>query len=77
MGVFDSIQFGCPYCNETVTVQSKGGMCIMANYTFEQLKRDKRYGILMDLDGRDVTCPNCNEILKIQVTVADINVNVI
>ena len=40
MGLFDSIYFNCPDCNEEIEAQSKSGGCGLASYNHKEVPID-------------------------------------
>jgi hypothetical protein len=81
MGVFDTIKFDCPVCEEKLKIQTKAGKCMLTTYTLEQLEKDPtiryRLSILDDISGRKVKCTNCDYEVQINVFInADVKAEV-
>lgn len=40
MGMYDTINVPCPRCGKRYPAQSKGGLCVLAEYNLEQAPAD-------------------------------------
>lgn len=40
MGLFDRVIINCPNCNEIIDFQSKGGECLLTEYSLENVPDD-------------------------------------
>jgi transcription elongation factor Elf1 len=56
MGMYDTIKFLCPRCDEEIWVQSKGGEREMAEYEQDSVP----YGAAQGVIHKRVTCSKCN-----------------
>jgi len=56
MGMFDSVIFFCPYCNEEITEQSKVGICELKEYHQASVPAN----IALDLKDTTISCPKCD-----------------
>ena len=63
MGMFDSVIVRCPNCNTEQVVQSKGGDCILAEYTLENAPLD----VLTDINRHAPFRCGCGCEFAIQV----------
>jgi hypothetical protein len=62
MGMYDTIHIPCPKCQTPVDIQSKGGECLLNNYTLDTAPVDVLLG-LMDRGYID-QCDKCKAYLK-------------
>lgn len=66
MGVFDRVYIPCPKCGKESEFQSKGGDCILADYTLETAPVD----VLLDVNRHSPNiCENCGTKYDVKVTV--------
>lgn len=63
MGMFDSLYVPCPKCNTDVEFQSKGGHCVLASYTLDNVPTDVFNGI-----RREGNCEGCGYSFKVDKT---------
>jgi hypothetical protein len=62
MGMFDTVRFCCPSCNEYTEVQSKAGDCSLREYTLESAP----VIVLWDLtEDWQIWCDHCKCKIKI------------
>lgn len=59
MGMFDTVEFKCPFCNQKTDLQSKSGECAMEHYTLE----DVPMAVATGAYGR---CNHCNIMLALK-----------
>jgi hypothetical protein len=64
MGMFDEVRLPCPCCKEYTSRQSKGGECILAEYTFPDVPQD----VLSYIVGEEVDCENCGKKFIVKAT---------
>ena len=56
MGMFDSVWLDCPSCGEKYEAQSKGGDCLLRQYTLENVPEN----VLSNINRHaPFTCNNC------------------
>ena len=67
MGMFDSIEFVCPWCKETTKVQSKVGECMLNTYSSHSVP----IGIAADLKDTVEYCDHCEQSFVISSNVPD------
>lgn len=72
MGMFDSVYFNCPNCDNTIEEQSKAGECILMNYGQSEVP----VNIANDIIGTAVYCDKCNKSFKIVSNVKEIPLTV-
>jgi len=73
MGMFDSVMVPCPKCGEVSEFQSKGGDCILREYTLETAPAD----VLSDVNRHAPnTCGKCGTIFAVKVSVTAVAVEV-
>lgn len=60
MGMFDSVWVRCPKCTEPLEFQSKGGECLLINYTVDDAPND----VLRGLVGDKIRC-KCGKLVEI------------
>jgi|JI10StandDraft_1071094.scaffolds.fasta_scaffold1811746_1 transcription elongation factor Elf1 len=64
MGMFDSVKVPCPKCGKEQLFQSKGGDCILEEYTLENAPLD----VLMDINRHaPYGCLKCGCEFAVQV----------
>ena len=61
MGMFDTVHVPCPGCEKGLGFQSKGGPCILRDYTLFDAPPE----VLVDVAGDAETCPNCGSVAQI------------
>jgi len=61
MGMFDSVYFTCPKCNESLEVQSKADDCLLMTYTPDSVPK----AIAKDINGETFACTWCGTELKV------------
>ncbi len=64
MGMYDSIRIPCPECHTPYEFQSKGGECLLHEYTLENAP----LSVLADLYPPVATCAKCKSSFKIEVS---------
>jgi hypothetical protein len=62
MGMFDTVHITCPKCNETIEEQTKSGVCMLDDYTLENVPMDALQGIL-----GSVFCYHCKTDLAVEL----------
>lgn len=55
MGMFDTVHFTCPKCGNIISVQSKEGHCILAEYSSDKVPPE----IADRMVGISVHCRTC------------------
>lgn len=68
MGVFDSVWVPCPKCGKKNEFQSKGGECLLRDYTLEDVPED----VLSDINRHPVEC-ECGRKYKVGVKCAPLD----
>ena len=63
MGMFDRVFLKCPNCKETLEFQSKGGECILNQYTEKNVSWD----VALSINGEIVKCPKCSKNIKLKI----------
>lgn len=67
MGMFDSVYVPCPKCGELNEFQSKGGDCLLNEYTLENAPAN----VLLDMNSHSpVTCRICETKYEVKLTVS-------
>jgi len=67
MGMFDSVYVPCPKCGELNEFQSKGGDCLLIEYTLENAPAN----VLLDMNRHSpATCRNCGTTYEVKLTVS-------
>lgn len=56
MGMFDSVWFSCPRCDEQIEVQSKAGECVLSSINPNQVPVE----IAKDIENEAVYCEKCH-----------------
>lgn len=64
MGLFDRVILKCPNCKGFIEFQSKGGKCILNNYTLKNVPWD----VILSIDKKIVKCPTCSKNVKLEIT---------
>ena len=64
MGMYDSVKVPCPECATPFEFQSKGGRCLLEDYTLENAP----VAVLSDLYPPVATCEKCKASFKIEVS---------
>lgn len=65
MGMFDSVMVPCPKCGKLSEFQSKGGACILKEYTLGTAPAD----VLSDVNRHAPnTCEDCGTLFAVQVS---------
>ena len=65
MGMYDTINIPCPKCGATVDIQSKGGDCLLRNFTTDTAPVDVILGLKNH--GYLDQCDKCGVYLKVVV----------
>ena len=73
MGMYDSVLFHCPNCNEIVEVQSKAGDCVLSSIPGSRVPQEIALSLLED---SGVYCESCDAHLTIQKKVELVPVTV-
>ena len=64
MGMFDSVNVNCPSCGFEALFQSKGGDCILRNYTLKNVTED----VLSDVNRHSpCTCRKCGTKFAVDI----------
>jgi uncharacterized Zn-finger protein len=65
MGMFDSVYVPCPKCGALNEFQSKGGDCLLNEYTLENAPAN----VLLDMNRHSpATCQNCGTKYEVKLT---------
>jgi len=64
MGMFDRIILKCPNCNGFIEFQSKGGECILNEYTLKNVP----WNVILSINKELVKCPKCSKNIKLEIT---------
>lgn len=62
MGMFDRVMVPCPSCGTVNEFQSKGGRCLLLQYTLADAPVDVLGGVVDDVEQ----CSNCGAEYRIQ-----------
>lgn len=66
MGMYDTLHVVCPHCHTMTAVQSKGGDCLLKNYSIDNCPAK----ILTDIAGTGALyCDECSRKYRIRVMV--------
>ncbi len=65
MGLYDSVNFSCPRCDDLIEVQSKAGKCVLASFPSDEVP----LAIAADIAGEKHWCSKCSR----EWTVVSIN----
>ncbi len=57
MGLYDTVYFRCPKCEELLNTQSKAGDCNLKDYDSDNVP----YEIGKSLIGKEIYCNNCGK----------------
>jgi uncharacterized protein YbaR (Trm112 family) len=68
MGMFDIVNFNCPYCKDELEAQSKAGECNMIEYNHMQVPEE----IASDLKNESILCSQCGSAFKITGIIPDV-----
>jgi transposase-like protein len=64
MGMFDTVMVPCPTCGERDGFQSKGGRCMLDEFTLEEAPDD----VLSDVNRHAPSrCRKCNTLFAVEV----------
>ncbi len=63
MGMFDTVYVPCPSCDEPLAFQSKGGACILAEYTLGNAPAD----VLSDVNRHSPMKCKCGALVRVEL----------
>lgn len=64
MGIYDSVWVKCPYCETENEFQSKGGECLLDNYTLEDCPID----VMSDINRHSpCRCGECDAFYSVDI----------
>ena len=67
MGMFDTVMVPCPVCGTTAPFQSKGGDCLLTEYTLENAPAD----VLSDVNRHaPALCMKCATQFKVKLQIS-------
>ena len=65
MGMFDTVLYSCPHCDEQIEDQSKAGQCNLDTFTLDNAPPS----VLLSISNWTLDCPSCHQKFHIKTEI--------